>query len=215
MTRLLCVLAMAISPARPEIVDRIAVIVNRAIITESDIARRIRVEAFLLGKPADFSEDRRRITIDQLINLALLRREMEVGQFAEPAPSSVEEMLDEERRERFPDAAEYRGQLEKAGLKDEDLKEYFHAQLVTERFSVFRFQPGISISDADVGSYYKSTFLAAAGKNGDQEPPSLEEVRDRIIVILTQERITTALFRWLDEARRQARIVFLPKKDRR
>ena len=52
---LLLYLFLTLGVCRAEIIDRVAVVVGKRVITESEIVREIRLTAFLNGAPLDFS----------------------------------------------------------------------------------------------------------------------------------------------------------------
>jgi peptidyl-prolyl cis-trans isomerase SurA len=184
-----------------EIVDRIVVTVNRGIVTESDVRRHIRAAAALNGEPPDGSERARREAIERMIDLALIRREMELSRFPEPTAEEARAWA----------ALVYGDRLKEinatAGLTQKDLTQELRNQLITLRFIEFRFRPGVAVTEAEIKAYYTSKFLPE-WKPGDGDPPPLDDVHDRIERILTAQRIDEALGRWLEEARKQARIVF-------
>ncbi len=200
---LIPVLAMAFGG---EIVDRIVVTVNRGIVTESDIRRHILAAAALNDEHPDFGEQARREAVGRLIDLALIRREMELSRFPEPTPAETKAwaaLVYQDRLPRFTASVTARP----GGLSEKDLIEELRNQLITLRFIESRFRPGISVTDAEIQSYYEKQILPQH-KAGDGDPPALDDVRVRIEKILADQRIDEALHRWLEDARKQARIVF-------
>src|SRR4051795_2405586 len=74
--RLAVVTFVAGVTAWPEIIDRIAVSVDRTVITESEVIRQIRITALLNGEQPDLSAANRRETAERLVEQALMRREI-------------------------------------------------------------------------------------------------------------------------------------------
>ena len=70
---------------RAEVIDRIAVTLDNQIITESEVAREIRLTAFLNGDPLDFSPEARRKAAGRLVEQKLIRREIDLGRYLEPS----------------------------------------------------------------------------------------------------------------------------------
>ena len=72
--------------AGAEIIDRVAVTVDKRVITESEIVRQIRITAFLNNEQPDFSASSKRVTADRLVEQVLIRRELESTRYSAPAP---------------------------------------------------------------------------------------------------------------------------------
>jgi hypothetical protein len=68
-----------VSLVSAEIIDRIAVTVEKQVITESEIWRQIRITAFLNGEEPDFSSAAKRTMADRLVEQVLIRRELETS----------------------------------------------------------------------------------------------------------------------------------------
>jgi len=199
--RILLVLLMAVV-GRGEVVDRIAVTVDQIVITDSDIVRQIRVAALLDGGRADLGASARRQAAGRLIELALIRREMALSRYPEPAAEEIEQQLAQQRN------LQWRAQLTVHSLTEEDVRESLSLVLMTLRFIRFRFRPGIAAAEEEIEQYYQQKFLPEWRKTGTGTPPALEDTRADIERILIDQRVDEALAAWLAEARAQARIVF-------
>ena len=81
-------------------------------------------------------------------------------------------------------------------------------QLTLLRFIDYRFRPGIQIPPADVQAYYRRQ-VSQWEQQGTKPIPTLEESRDQIEEILTQQRIDQALDQWIKDARNQVTINYL------
>ncbi|MFB3829102.1 MAG: hypothetical protein ACE15B_20210 [Bryobacteraceae bacterium] len=184
--------------AAAEIIDRIAVIVGNRVITESEIEREIRVTAFLNREPPDLSPAARRKAADRLIEQKLVRRELELSRYPQPAPAEVEPLY-RGLEVRHGGAAGLRKALENYGFTESALREHLLWQLTLMRFIDVRFRPGISISEQEVQEYYEK-HLNGAG--------NLEQYREKIEQALTNERINQDLDRWLQRARTRNRIEY-------
>ena len=74
------ILLLAACPAYPgTIIDRIAIIVGKQVIKDSDITREIRLTSFLNTDPLDLGPGARRRAANRLIDQALIRNEMRLG----------------------------------------------------------------------------------------------------------------------------------------
>ncbi|MCW5982502.1 MAG: hypothetical protein KIT09_30730 [Bryobacteraceae bacterium] len=189
-----------------EIVDRIAVTVDRSVITESAVVQHARVTAFLNGGPLEVNGESKRAAAGRLVEQALIQREIEISLYPMPSVTEVDDQLEKLKADNFPDPAAYLARLEKYGISEADLRENVRAQLLILHFIDYRFRPGITVSDAEVRQYYKEEFLPALAQSGPGATPSLEDSRERIEEILINRRINEALDSWLERAKRQATI---------
>jgi hypothetical protein len=198
-------LAGALS-ARAEIIDRVAVTVDKIVITESDIVTHIRIASFLNNEPVDLSPTARRDATDRLVDQVLVRREMEISRYRAPSPEDVDPVLDELLRQRALDEEGYEQALEQFGITDTQVRESLLQQLTLLRFIELRFRPGVALTDEEVESYYKGKFLEQWSRDNSAPVPALDDIRDEIEEVLIQEHVDEALDRWLEQAANDARI---------
>jgi hypothetical protein len=208
LARLVFLSTLLMSSTRAEVIDRIAVALDNQIITESEVAREIRLSALLNGDPLDFSAEARKKAADRLVEQKLIRREIELGRYPEPSKDEVAAMLKQIQTQRFPVSEDYRQALEKYGVSEEDLNAHLLWQLTLLRFIDARFRPGVQVSDEDIRAYFdseqaKGEQTASAGKQ-----PRFEDLRDQIRETLTNQRVDQLLNDWLAAARKRAHIVF-------
>lgn len=194
-------------PLAGEIVDRVAVTVDRIVITTSDISTHIRVAAFLNGEAPDLSVAARRAAAQRLVEQALVQREMEILRYPAPSVADVEAVL-EQLRKRAGGLEAFEAGLAEYGITEADLRRSLLRQIMTLRFIDFRFRPGVAVSDAEVEAYYREEFLPRLRSNGQGSLPPLEEVREEIEEILIGRRVDEALDRWLAAAAAQASIEY-------
>ncbi len=203
----LCVLLCSVSLCA-EIIDRVAVTVDKIVITESDILDQIRIAALLNGTPPDTSPTARKKAASRLVEQILIRREMEITRYPAPAASEVKPVLEKLKKDHFNGEGSYRKALERYGVSESDLRENLLLQLTVLRFIQYRFRPGIAIDDKAIRSYYEQEFLPAWKRRSSEAPPSLEDSRDKIEEILIARRVDKALDRWLKQAATRARIQY-------
>lgn len=206
--RFVILVGILIAASRTEIIDRIAVTVDNRVITASQIILEIRLTAFLNGNKLDFSLAARRNAANRLIEQMLIRREMEVGRYSAPSPSDVEPMLKAVQEQRFPHAGEYLQAFTQYGITEEELKAYLLWQLTLLRFLDIRFRPGVEVTDAQIQSYYDKNRANLEARAGGSGNPTLDDLRDRIRRILTEEGVDRQMDAWLAEARKRSRIEF-------
>jgi hypothetical protein len=191
------------SGAAAEIIDRIAVTINsNRVITESEIFRQIRLTAFLNGEKPDYGPENKRRTADRLVEQALIRREIETSRYI--TTSADWKPLYEQLRKRYKDEAAYKKALAEYDISDEDVQQSIEWQATLLEFVAVRFRPGIQVPEADLKDYYDTQVAPKAAAGG--EKLSFEDAREKIEEILTQQRVDSALDRWLGQSRTQSRI---------
>lgn len=193
---------------RAEVVDRIAIIVGRQVITTSQIDTEVRVTAFLSGQPKPAVTDTlKREAAARLIEQTLVRREIELTRFPTPKPEEAKPLFEQAMRIHGDNFA---AALREAGLSDEDLNQHLLWQLTLLRFVQYRFQPGVSVSDNEIRDLYnqESARLKSQGKS----TPPFEEARKDLEAALTERHVDEALERWLVEQRGQTAILFKVKE---
>jgi hypothetical protein len=135
---LIPVLAVSLSAA---VVDRVAVVVGKTVITETEVLQEARLAAFLNQTPLDLGPAARRAAAERLVDQQLIRNEMEIGGYPLPSGAEIDDMLRNLKQERLPSEAQYRAALDRYGIKEEDLRRHLAWQLSAIRFTDLRFTP--------------------------------------------------------------------------
>lgn len=193
-------------PQSVRLVDRIAAIVNGDVISESDIRWYLALDPDLADHPGP--PDREVRALHQLIDQRLLDQEAEKLPAIEISAAEVQEYLTD-LIARFPSESVFRRRIEEAGLDADTLREIARHRLEILRFIDFRFRSFVFVSDQEIQSAYQQKVVAVARARG-QEPPALEQVRGVLEKIISDEKVTSELIAWLDEARRTAEIIVHP-----
>ena len=199
---------LAAVAAHGEIIDRVAVTVDRVVITESDLITHLRVAAFLNGAPAEITPEAKRQAAEQMVEQVLVRREMELSRYPAPSPEDVEPLLDDVLRQRGLDRRKLQEALAAYRLTEQDLRESLLLQLTLLRFIEYRFRPGVAVPDEEIEDYYRNEFLPEWEQRNDAPPPALEDVRDDIEEVLIERHVDKALDQWLEQAKNQANIEY-------
>ena len=100
----------------PEVLDRIAVTVDKHVIAESDVIRYLRVAAFLDHKPVDLSGASRRAAAAALVDRDLILEESEDSHFTLPSTDDDAALLQQVKAQ-YPSEAAYQAAL--AGISDQ------------------------------------------------------------------------------------------------
>jgi hypothetical protein len=135
--------------ARGEIIDRIAVTVDKQVIAESDVIRYLRVAAFLDQQPVDLSPAARREAAGRLVDQILILHEAADSHFTLPAKEDAPNLVDLQKPQ-FGGDEQYRAALAKYQITEADLADHLLAGLKALRFTDLRFRPEIQISDPDL-----------------------------------------------------------------
>lgn len=191
-------------PALAEIIDRIAVTIGNQVITEDQINEEIRVTAFLNHEKVDLSAENKKKATERLIEQTLIKRDMEFSRYPIPEMKDADQNL-QAIKSQYGTVAEFQKALQDYGITEEDLRRHLWWQLTVLRFIDYRFRPGIQIPDADIQNYYDEQVVKWR-QQGVQPIPTLEDSREKIDQILTQQRIDQALDRWLGDTRTQVDI---------
>jgi hypothetical protein len=184
---LLILISSVFALCRGAVVDRVALVVGKAVFTQSEVDDETRLSELESGKPLDLSAARRKEAAERLVDQQLLRDEMQVTGFEPPAASDAGALLSRFRQEHFASLPLYRGALARYGVTEDDLKRHLLWQLAVIRFTEERFSP---LADATDGQSANRT------ENGAQ--PAGDSV-DR------------GMEAWLKQQRADTRIVFKPE----
>jgi hypothetical protein len=126
----LAILAVVITGARGEIIDRVVAAVGRRVITRSDVQREAQLEAYFDGRPPAPAGEHRE-TLERLLRQHLIQHEMDQLAFPLPDPTQVKKRL-AAMRPAGRNPADY-------GLNEQDLLEYAGRVDRTDRFLNLRF----------------------------------------------------------------------------
>jgi hypothetical protein len=205
MTRAILI-TLLIAAAHAEILDRVAVTVGKHVITEGDILLDLRIGAFLDQKPVDLRGDQKRKTADRLVDQYLLLEEASTSRQVLPTAADAHQLLDQVKAQ-YATETEYRAALARSGITEEQLSEHLLNGIRALRFTDLRFRPEVQLSDEDLHEYYDS--MAAQWRRASPSVvPTFEASRDQIEKLLTDQRVTQALDRWLGTTRSETQILY-------
>ncbi len=205
MTHLILIAVLAASPGA-DVLDRIAVTVGKHVISEGDILQHLRIAAFLDQKPVDASPDQKRKAADRLIDQYLLLQEAVLSRLALPGEADAQQLLDQVKSQ-YVTETEYRAALARYSITEAALAGHLLNGIRALRFADLRFRPEVQISDDDLHEYYDS--MAAQWKRSNPaQVPTFEASRDQIEKLLTDQRVTQAMDRWLGATRSETRILY-------
>jgi hypothetical protein len=194
-----------------DIIERVVATVNNRPILQSDWDEEVRYEAFVNHRSlASVTADDRKAALDRLIDQELLRQQIkedEAEGVLQPSSPNVEKRLQEIRKQ-YAGAekpAVWQADLQRYGLRAEDLARHVLLQARLERLIDVRLRPTIHISHSSIESYYQQQLLPELRKAGVKDVP-LVEVSPKIEELLTQRRMNELLAAWLHDLRSQSDI---------
>ena len=188
-------------PAPAEILDRIAVTVGKHVIAESEIVRDLRIAAFIDAKTPDLSGPSKRAAAARLVDQYLVLED--AAQTRAPVPSMAEvDSLAQPFEDRYASQDEYHSALRNARITETELREHLAAGLRMLRYTELRFGPEAQFSEEDLRQFQAS--LARGGT----AIPDLEQDRNELTKLFTDQRVMQALDRWLEETRHTSPVVY-------
>jgi peptidyl-prolyl cis-trans isomerase SurA len=206
LTWLLALLAMT---ASAEVVDRIIAVVNGHLVTWSDLDEQMRFEALENVLPLEqLGEPQRRGAFEHLMQDRILRDQM---QGTEPATvPEVNARISEVRAAWHleTDDAKWAATLGRYGLSAGELRGLAANQVEVWRFMEFRVRPLVRVSGAEVEDYYNNTLTPQVVAQG-QTPEPLEQLRDKIRQLLSAQKTTGEMEKWLENLKAQSRVQIL------
>ena len=189
--------------------DRIAVTVDKFVISEQDIVEDIRVSTFLDGRPLDaasFDPPSKRAAADRLIDQHLVLDDAAATRANLASASDLAALL-APISARYPSAADFRAALAAAGITETALTNHLMAGLKMLRYTDLRFRPEVQISEAAARDFYAK--LATQANDGQAAAGrSFEESRAQIEKLLTDRQVMESLDRWLKMTRADSHIVY-------
>jgi len=133
--------------AHGTIVDRIAIVVDKKIVKDSDINEDLRITGFLNNEPPSFTPASRKQAASRLMDQSFLRDEVEQGDYPAASVAEAQDFLADLKKSRFANDAAYQRALASYGVSEEELKGRLLWQLTVLRFIDVRFRPGVVEAD--------------------------------------------------------------------
>jgi hypothetical protein len=183
--RVITTLLPLLPPCSAGVIDRIAIVIGKDVVTESEVIEDLRLTEFINNEPLDLGPSARRAAAEHLVDQQIIRQELEMSGFSQPPASEADALLRKFRQGRARSVAEYRASLRKYGITEEQLKQRLVWQLTAIRFIDFRFGAGQPEADS------QSADRAAPGApvaSADQQMDA-----------------------WLKQARADAKVIFRPE----
>ena len=199
--RFLVLLLLAL-PASAVTVDRIAAVVDRQVLTVSEITQLVEIRFF--ARTAADEEAHRREVLDALIAQALRYRDVErFG--AQDIPADTIEARVLEIQQRFANEAEFLAAVARAELTLDEVRALVKRQLQVEAYIQERFAPLVFITNEDIEEYYRGPWTRQRRDRGLDVPP-LDAVREEIRTAVRGSRVQEEIGRWTGQLRERANV---------
>lgn len=201
MRRLLVLLAFAI-PASAVTVDRIAAVIDRQVLTVSEVNQMVELRFF--PRLAKSDDEHRREVLDALIAQALRYRDVErFG--AQDIPRDTIEARIEEMERRFGSEAEFNAAAARAELALDEVRALAKRQLQVEAYIQERFAPLVFVTNEEIEEYYRGPWSRQRRERGLAVPP-LAEVREEIRTAVRSTRLQEEIDEWTAQLRARANV---------
>jgi hypothetical protein len=188
---------------RAATIDRIAALVDRQVLTVSEINQLAEIR-FFSRKVQQSEDDYRREILDRLIAQALRYRDVERFGAEDIAADSIEARL-KEIQQRFPTIADFNAALQRAELTLDEVRALVKRQIQVESYIQERFAPMIFVSSEEIENYYRGPWSQQRRERGLPIPP-LSQVQEEIRALLKSSRLEQEVERWTAQLRSRANV---------
>ena len=201
MRRLVLILVLAL-PALAVTVDRIAAVVDRQVITVSEITQLVDIRFF--PRVSKSEDDHRRDVLDALVAQALRYRDVERFGAQDIPKDSIEARV-VEIRNRFASEAEFLEAAARAELTLDEVRGLVKRQLQVEAYIQERFAPLVFVSAEEVEEYYRGPWTEQRKARGLAVPP-LAQVLEEIRNAARSARLQDEIGKWTTQLRARANV---------
>ena len=203
---LACLVMFPTLLAGAEVLDRIAVTVDKRVITVNDIIRDLRVSALLDGSPVDLSIAAKRAAATRLVDRVLLLQEAATSHFDQAPGEDMGCRVDPKAR--YPMEQAFRAALAEYHLTEAELSAHLLDGQSACEFTDLRFGPEVQITEQELRDAYSKFAADWALTHAGQPVPSFESSRNQVEQLLMGQRILEKLDAWLGMARGERKIEY-------
>lgn len=202
MRRLAAAFLLMAVPALAVTVDRIAAVIDRQVLTVSEINQMIEIRFF--ARTSADEDDYRRDVLDALIAQALRYRDVERFGAQDIPADSIEARLIE-IRERFASEEEFAAALARAELTLDEVRALIKRQLQVEAYIQERFAPRVFVANDEIAEYYAGPWSQQRRERGLAVPP-FDVVREQVRTAVRASRLESEIGRWTAQLRARANV---------
>jgi len=197
------IILLAVLPARGAVIDRIAALVDRQVITLSEINQMAAIR-FFPHPPGQSDDDYRHDILESLIAQALRYRDVERFGAADVSKDAIEARL-QQIEARFASPEAFNDAVQRSELTLDEVRALVKRQLQVETYIQERFAPMIFVSSQEIETYYRGPWSEERRKRGLPIPP-LASVQDEIRTLLKSTRLQQEVQRWTAQLRSRANV---------
>ena len=183
-------------------IDRIAAVVDRQVITVSEVSQMVELKVF--PRTGASTDDERHDALEALIAQALRYRDVERFGAQDIPKDSIESRV-QDIVKRFASPASFDAALQHAELTPEEFRAIVKRELQVEAYVQERFAPLVFVSNDEIQNYYNTTWSQQRRARGLAVPP-LADVREEIRALLKSSRLQEEIDKWTTELRARANV---------
>ena len=199
----LILLLAASSALAQSTLDRIAAIIDRQVLTVSEVGQMAEIR-FFPRTAGQSDDDYHHAVLESLIAQALRFRDVERFGAQDIPKDSIEARL-REIAARFPTPADFNAAVAHAELTPDEVRALVKRELQVEAYIQERFSPMIFISTEEIEAYYNGPWSQQRRQRALPVPP-LNEVREEIRTALKSSRLQTEIDEWTTQLRARANV---------
>lgn len=189
------------------LVDRIVAVVDEDPILLSEVEEVIGL-GLAERRPGEGDAELRERVIDGLIEQRLRFHEVDRSGFQRVPVTDIEERM-AELIASFGDREAFRRRLDELGMTEPEVRQLVARQLAVLTYVEERLGARVFVGLEDIRAYYQETLVPEVRGRGETPPP-LDEVREAIRAVLSEERLNQEIARWTEELRREADVLVFP-----
>lgn len=199
---LLTITILTAGAAEAVTVDRIAAVIDRQVLTVSEIGQMVEIRFF--PRLAESEDEHRREVLDSLIAQALRFRDVERFGAQDIAADRIEARVIE-IRERFATEEDFLAAAARAELTVEEIRALAKRQLQVEAYVQERFAPLVIVGNDEIAAYYSGPWTTQRRARGLPVLP-LAQVHDEVRAAARAGRVQEEIARWTAQLRARANV---------
>lgn len=185
-------------------VERVDAVVNGVPILASDV--ELAEAARLVPRQEGEDDDAyRRAVVEALIDLELRWQDLTAAAIAERTPVDLDAAWTRAAARAGGEEA-LRARLRATGLDEAALRNLLRHAAVVEAYAASRFAPFSHPTEAEIAAAWRGRFVPQLRAEG-KPVPDLAAVRDRVVAVLTEEKLLAEVDRWTADLAQRADIV--------
>lgn len=191
--------------------DRIVAVVNREVVTKSQLDRAVRNAREAPADPTEnctppdtgepsFEARVLQCLIDELLQFQHVRRFPQFAVLPEDIAAAYRSL-----EEQYPSPEAFEQALEEQGRTPAEVRYDLEREALIANYVELRYRAIVDISEREVGAYYEDVLRPEMERGGEPMPP-LQAVDDDIERILVEMEVNRRVDEWIADLRRRADI---------